>query len=126
MSGYSAGDEELAFSALVSSIGGAPVVEVRGEVDLATMPRLLEAVGLAGSRMDGLPLALVDLRSVRFIDIYATHCLVEEAQAMRELGGELRLVIPEGGPVARAFEVLGVGEMLELYYEISLDGSWAG
>ena len=113
-------EDSLGFTALVSSShGGGPVVRVRGEIDLATIPRLLEAIGIAGSRMDGQPLAFVDLRPVRFIDVYGVRKLVEEVRAMRELGGDLRLVIPEEGPVAHVFELLQVEQVLELYHELA-------
>lgn len=113
---------ELAFSASVGSDGGVPVVEVRGEIDLATVPKLLEAIGIAGSRLDGRPLIFVDLGQVRFIDVYGTRTLVQESQAMHELGGELRLVIPRGGPVARVFELLGVERMVGLHHEVTVPG----
>lgn len=108
------------FSALVGTSQGVPVVEVRGEVDLATVPRLLEAIGIAGARLDGRPLLIVDLRAVDFIDAYGVRVLVEEAQAMESLGGELRLVIPEIGSVARLFRLLGVGRIVDVRHDLEL------
>jgi anti-anti-sigma factor len=110
--------ERAMFSAPVSrTAGGLPVVEVRGEIDLATVPGLLRAIGVACSQLDGQPLAFVDLRAVEFIDIYGARTLVEEARAMWELGGELRLMVPERGPVSNVFKLLGAEEVLELYRE---------
>lgn len=94
------------------------MVKVRGEIDLATIDELLEAIGIAGSRMDGRPMVCVDLRHTRFIDVVGVRSLVAQARAMRGLGGELRFVIPEGGPMAHAFELLEVGQVLELYHEL--------
>lgn len=96
------------------------MVEVHGEIDLATVPQLLEAIGTAGSRMDGLPIAVVDLRQTDFIDVRGVRTLVEQARAMKKLGGELRLVIPEEGPVGYLFELLGVDRVLDLYHELDL------
>lgn len=108
------------FSALIGTSQRVPVVEVRGEVDLATLPRLLEAIGLAGSRLDGRPLLIVDLRAVELIDAYGVRVLVEEARAMEGLGGELRLVIPEIGSVARLFRLLAVGRILDVRHDLEL------
>lgn len=114
------------FSALVGTSHGVPVVEVRGEVDLATTPRLVEAIGVAGSRLDGRPLLVVDLRGIEFIDAYGVRILLEEARAMEGLGGELRLVVPGIGSVARLFELLEVGRMLNLHHDLDLEPSTDG
>lgn len=108
------------FSATVRTVGSVPVVEVMGELDLATVPQLLDAVGRAGSQMNGQALAVVDLREAQFIDAAATRRLLEEARAMRFLGGELRLVVPQKGPVAHVFELLEVEESADLHYDLDL------
>ena len=120
--------ERIGFSAPVGrAASGLPVVEVRGDIDLATVPELLSAIGVACSRLNGQPVAYVDLREAEFIDVYGVRTLVEQAQAMWELGGELRLVVPERGPVARAFGLLGVECVLELYHETAIPGGrWTG
>lgn len=115
----SRGTRSPAFSATVHEFRGAPVVEVLGEIDLATTPELLEAIGRAGSRMDGRPILVVDLRAAGFIDASGTRALVEQAHALRELGGELRTVLHEGGPVARVFELLEVGRAQGLYHDLA-------
>lgn len=96
------------------------MVEVHGEVDLATTSELLESIGRACSRLDGHALVVVDLRNAQFVDVTGVRHLLAEAQAMRELGGELRLVIPERGPVARVFELLGIKQVLELHHDLDL------
>lgn len=111
------------FSAPVRNERGAPVVEVHGEIDLATISELLEAIGRAGSRMDGLPIMFVDLRNADFIDVYGVRNLVDQALAMRRFEGELRLIVPGEGPVARAFELLGIGQVLDLYHELDLSAN---
>lgn len=111
----------LAFSALVSISHSVPVVQVRGEVDLATVPRLLEAIGMAGSQLDGRPILVVDLRETAFMDVTGVSNLIEQAQAMEGLGGELRIVVPREGPVARVFELLGSSRILDLHHELDLN-----
>lgn len=108
------------FSATVRIVGSVPVVEVTGELDLATIPQLLDAIGRAGSQLNGLALAAVDLREARFIDAAATRRLLDEAQAMHLLGGELRLVAPREGPVARVFEWLEVDKYAEVHHDLDL------
>lgn len=108
------------FSATVRAEGDVPVVEVIGELDLATVPQLLDAIGRAGSQLDGQALAVVDLREARFIDAAATRRLIDEAQAMRHLGGELRIVVPEDGPVAHVFELLEVEAALDVHHDLDL------
>lgn len=112
------GNGPLTFSAPIRSERGVPIVEVRGELDLATVPELLRAIGTAGSRMDDRALMVVDLRNAEFVDAFGAWNLLDQAQAMRELGGELRLVIPEAGLAARVFELLEIEQIFELYYEI--------
>lgn len=120
-------DEEMiptggpAFSALVSSSYGVPVVDVRGEIDLATVPDLLKAIGVAGSRLNGRPILVVDLGETAFMDVAGLQSLVEETRAMEGLGGELRVVVSEEGPVTRVFELLEVDQMLDLRYELDLE-----
>lgn len=114
------GGEAPSFSAPVRDDRGVPVVEVYGEVDLATVPELLEAIGVAGARMNGIPLAVVDLRGAEFIDVTGVRNLAEQAQAMRKLGGDLRLVVPREGPVARVFEMLAVERVHELHHDLAV------
>jgi anti-anti-sigma factor len=113
-------EDDLAFSTVIGRDQGAPVVKVRGEIDLATIPELLDAIGVACSKLDGLPLAFVDLRHVRFIDVFGVRSLVEQAWAMQELGGELRLVVAEEGPVAYAFEILEAERLVELHHGLDV------
>lgn len=114
------GNEATSFSAPVRDDRGVPVVEVYGEVDIATVPDLLEAIGVAGARMNGRPLAVVDLRNAEFIDVTGVRNLVEQAQALGEIGGELRLIVPGEGPVARVFEMLAVDQVQELYHDLAV------
>lgn len=112
-----------AFLAPVHVEQGVPVVEVYGEIDLATTPQLLKAIGVAGSRLNGIPVAVVDLREAKFIDAYGARNLVEQALALRQLGGELRIIVPREGPVARVFELLWIGQVFELYHELYLSAN---
>lgn len=122
MSGYISCSSSIrpALRAPVREVLGVPVVEVHGEVDLATVCELRRVIGDAGARCEGPALAVVDLREADFIDVYGVRVLVEEALASSGLGGELRLVVPEEGCVARVFELLGIGRMLALRRDLDL------
>lgn len=111
-------DIPQAFSATVQEEQGRPVVKVRGEIDLATTPELLHSIEAARSQLAGSPLAFVDLRDAQFIDLFGAQTLIEQATAMRELGGELRLVVPGQGPAARIFELLEIDQTIRLHHDL--------
>lgn len=119
---YSSGVRS-AFRAPVRRERGVPVIEVYGEVDLATVSELRRVICGAGAPSCEEPaLAVVDLREADFIDVYGVRMLIEEALASSGLGGELRLVVPAEGCVARVFELLGIGRMLDLHRDLDLRG----
>ncbi|WP_105973173.1 STAS domain-containing protein [Streptomyces geranii] len=66
------------------------VVEVSGEIDLATAGFLAEQLDAATSRPD--PDVLVDLRGVGFFDCSGLRELCRAESRARERGGRLRLV----------------------------------
>ena len=69
--------------------GRAEVVEVRGQVDLYTSPRMREAlVGLAGRKA---PAVLVDLSAVEYMDSSGVATLVEGLQLAKQYGGQFKL-----------------------------------
>lgn len=118
---YSSGARS-AFRAPVRRESGVSVIEVYGEVDLATVSELRRVICDASAVREGPALTVVDLREADFIDVYGVRMLVEEALASSGLGGELRLVVPAEGCVARVFELLGIGRMLDLRRDLGLCG----
>ncbi|MGI5460550.1 STAS domain-containing protein [Streptomyces sp. CA-249302] len=66
------------------------VVEVSGEIDLATAESLTEHLDAATAR--GEPDVLVDLRRVEFFDCSGLRVLCRAAARATERGGRLRLV----------------------------------
>lgn len=118
---YSSGVRSV-FRAPVRREHGVPVIEVYGEVDLATVSELRRVICGAGAPRGESALVVVDLREADFIDVYGVRMLVEEALASSGLGGELRLVVPVEGCVARVFELLEIGRMLDLRHSLDLRG----
>ena len=87
------------------------VVSVRGEVDIATSPRLREIV--IGLVSDGHAEIIVDLEGVDFLDSTGLGVLVGALKRVRTHGGELRLIctVPR---VLKVFEITGLDRVFVL------------
>jgi len=89
--------------ALRSSLNDdALIVEVVGEIDMATAPELSTAISAAA---EGVERVVVDLTEVTFLDSSALNALVHSQRELadREIG--LRLVSPSDRVVRRVFEI---------------------
>jgi anti-sigma B factor antagonist len=83
-------------------------IEARGELDLATVPALLERIAphrRAGNRV------VVDLRSLTFMDSSGLRMLLQLYQASAGEGWEL-VVVPGPPGVQRMFELTGMEQLL--------------
>ncbi len=73
----------------IKNDGRAAILEVQGEVDLYSSPKMREAlVGLTDGRS---PAVLVDLSGVQYMDSSGVATLVEGLQRTREYGGQFKL-----------------------------------
>jgi anti-anti-sigma factor len=82
-----------------TSIAGRPALTVRGELDLATAPRLASAVD---EELAANPGALVvDLTPTVFLDSSGARQLVLAARAAREAGAELHVICPRTNSAVR-------------------------
>ncbi|MEU1250082.1 STAS domain-containing protein [Micromonospora arida] len=91
---------------------GCTVLEVRGELDMATSPQLREALqGLinAGDRQ-----VVVDLAGVRFMDSSALGALVVMFKAFRAGGGRLSLAAVQPA-VHRILTITSVDRVVDVY-----------
>jgi anti-sigma B factor antagonist len=99
------------FQVDVRRAGTAELIEVRGELDLASGPRLeeeLSKVSVADTK-----LVVVDLRRLEFMDSTGLSIIVRAHQRLAEDGCELSLV--RGSPqVQRLLDLTGVAERLRL------------
>lgn len=86
--------------------GGVTVVAPSGEIDLATADELASA--LDHGRRDGSALVL-DLRRVPFMD---SSGLAVVMRVVERLGARFAVVLEEGSPVERLFDLTGVLESL--------------
>lgn len=86
------------------------VVEVKGDVDLATTPQLRVALSEAGA--GGAPVA-VDLRGVPFMDSMGLGVLVGARRRAIEAGADLALICADG-PIVRLLDVSGLSSMFRV------------
>jgi anti-sigma B factor antagonist len=94
--------------------GGCVVLAVRGEVDLSTGGRLLEAGSAALREAVGRPVVL-DLTGVDFLSSSGLGLLVALNDEGRDLRVPLRVVVDESRPVIRPIRTMGLDEVLSLY-----------
>lgn len=93
---------DVTFDIVEQTVSDVPVVAVRGEIDVATAPRLRDQLvrpDVAGARK-----VVVDLTGVSFVDSTALGVLVGAYRRLRESGGELRLVVTEPR-ILKVFEI---------------------
>jgi anti-sigma B factor antagonist len=94
--------------------GGCVILSVRGEVDLSTGGRLMEAGSAALREALGRPMVL-DLSRVDFLSSSGLGLLVALHDEGRDLGAPLRVVVDETRPVIRPIRTMGLDEVLSLY-----------
>jgi anti-sigma B factor antagonist len=93
---------------------GCLILAVRGEVDLSTGGRLMEAGSAALREAAGAPVVL-DLTGVDFLSSSGLGLLVALHDDGRELGAPLRVVVDPTRPVIRPIRTMGLDEVLALY-----------
>lgn len=92
--------------------GGWTVVDVKGEVDLFTAPKLREhVVGLVEEDERRI---VVNLEDVEFMDSTGLGVLVGALKRLKEKDGQLALVCPQGS-VLRVLTVTGLNKVFAIY-----------
>ena len=87
------------------------VVHVVGELDLATVPRLEEA--LAAAPTDAR--IVIDLGPCTFLDSSGVRVLAAAAGLAEEAGGRLDLVVTEDSGIARVLEITGMSTLARVH-----------
>ncbi len=85
------------------------ILTLRGELDLSSSTALEEEL----ARVDGIPLVVVDLRKLEFIDSTGLGVLVKTHQRMSDAGRRLVLVDAEG-QVRRLLALTGLSDQLTI------------
>ena len=90
--------------------GKGTVLQVEGELDMATAPALEEALADAGfaERL------VIDLTACTFLDSSAVRVLVSSARDSEAARGSLALVVTDPG-ILRVLEISGVDTMLPVH-----------
>ena len=110
------------FSITTSSLNGAAIVSLSGELDLTTAPQLEEELVAC----DGNQPVIVDLTALTFIDSSGVHVLLGERGSRKPAA----LVIAPESHVARVFEIVCASQVLlvchDLETAIKSSGNTAG
>ena len=88
------------------------MLNVRGEVDLATVATLRAAID--GAVDAGARDLWIDLSETDFMDSTGLHALIEVRRRMHELRRRLAIICPEG-KIRRLFAIAGVESGLTIY-----------
>lgn len=98
--------------ASVERLDGCELVTARGEVDIATTPRLREVIDQALARSsDAL---VIDLTGVTFMESTGLRAMLEARLRAEAEGRSLAVVCKPGGPVHRLFELTNTTESLRV------------
>jgi anti-sigma B factor antagonist len=96
-----------------SEVDGVRLLEVFGELDLATAPKL--CASLDAARADRVKRVVVDLTGVDFCDSTGLRALIGATREIRVGGGRLAIACLPGGTVARLFDIVGARESLRVF-----------
>lgn len=95
-----------------STVGGAAVVAVDGELDVGNIDVLRRPLVVAAQASDTV---VMDLSAVTYLDSSSISLLVAESAGLRARRAELRIVAPAGGRARRVFALSGVERGLALF-----------
>lgn len=100
------------FDVKTAPLDGAPGVQVSGEVDIETAPRLAEAIEDALRDTHGA--FVVDLCDVEFLDSSGVSVFVRMRALLGREDRQLVIVCPPGA-VLRIFEVAGIADLFVFF-----------
>jgi anti-sigma B factor antagonist len=88
------------------------VLNVAGEIDMATAPDLQEAIDAA---LESSPHELwIDLTATAFMDSTGVHALLGASGRLRARNCRLAIICPDGA-VRRLFQITGIDGALEIH-----------
>jgi anti-sigma B factor antagonist len=102
---------DVFFEVTECELPGVPVLDVGGEIDVATSPRLHEL--LTGLIEGGAPLVIVNMTDVSFIDSTGLGALAGAARDARAAGGDIRLVVTSP-QIIKLLELTGLDEVFSV------------
>lgn len=99
-------------------IGGALVLNVSGEVDLTTLPRLSDALTRFIAAATGTSVSYIDLDGVHVLDDAALGILLGAGARARQAGGEL-VVVCSPGVLHHRLNITGFSRALRVQERVS-------
>lgn len=99
----------MTFDCTIESRDDRTLLRVRGELDIASAPRLEQELRASA----GAGTVVLDLREVTFLDSSGLRAVLMGSQEAAD-GGRRLVVVPGEGQAARVIELAQVGEHLEL------------
>jgi anti-anti-sigma factor len=113
------------FEVLRTTVHGRPALRVRGELDIATSPRLAEAV--TGALEAGPTALVVDLSETTFLDSSGARQLVRTARMADERAVPLQVVCPAGNrPVRLVLDLLDLQAAVPIVEKAAFAGGELG
>ena len=97
-----------------------PVIEVSGEIDVATAPQLRESLQRVIAQ--GESTIILDLLGVTFLDSTALGVLVGALKRCREAGRELHLVVADPR-IMKIFEITGLTSVFTIADSLQAAGA---
>jgi anti-sigma B factor antagonist len=94
-------------------INGVPVVTTPAEIDVTSAEQLRIVLLQADARRPDT--VVVDMTRTRFCDSAGLTVLVQAHKRALAEGGEMRLVIPAGGAVARILAITRIDQVIPLF-----------
>jgi anti-anti-sigma factor len=99
------------FEVRTSRVGGAVIVTIVGEIDMANAP---EVKGAIDASRDGAERVVVDLSAVTFLDSSALNALVHSQRDLAEHEISFGVVSPADQSVRKVFEITHLTEPLSV------------
>ena len=100
------------FRILTNESGSRVEIEIHGELDLATAPRLEAEFERVGA-LDGVALVIADLRKLAFLDSTGLEVIMQFDARLRAAGGEF-VVVRGPRAVERLFDVMQLHRRLRI------------
>jgi anti-sigma B factor antagonist len=105
-----------------ASVGGHPVVALRGDLDILDAAEAAAAVTAAVGAGQWL---IIDLAALEFIDCSGVRALLGVQRLARQAGGDVLLAAPQG-PVLRLVTLLRVADVLGAHASVAAAALSAG
>jgi anti-sigma B factor antagonist len=93
--------------------GGIVIAVLTGEVDMSNATSVRQEV--AASVTPGDDAVVVDLSELAFMDSAGLHAMVELGTALEERRQRLLLCVPNGSPMERAIEIIGLPRAVSVH-----------